>query len=192
MDLNSFALVYCLNEFTKPIEAGCTGYYIYYNGKYDNPKLIAAPVWDYDWLLGGYRRWGCVDRRKYTNETNNYTDNPEGWFVRYKMMADNTSSINLPSKMCENTEFWNKYVKSALKQMKPVLDKVFGNNGIIDSDYNENKKSFEMNEARYCFIKSRTGYSCGSAITGSTPHEAYEYLKRFANTRMKWLDDRLK
>ena len=56
--------------------------------------------------------------------------------------------------------------------MKPVLDKLFGNNGTIDSDYNENKKSFEMNEARYGFIKSRTWYSCGNAITGSITEKA--------------------
>ena len=192
MDLNSFALVYCLNEFTKQIEAGSTGYYIYYNGKYENPKLLAAPVWDYDWSLGGYRHFGCIDLTKYTSETNDDNDNPHGWFCRYKMMADNTSNINLPAKMCENENFWNYYVKNAWKQMKPVLDKVFGNKGTIDNDFNENKKSFEMNEARYGFLKTHPGYSCGSAITGSTPEEAYLYLKNFANARIKWMDDRLK
>lgn len=190
MDLNSFALVYCLNEFTKQTEAGCTGYYIYYNGEYENPKLLAAPVWDYDWALGGYKHCRCVNLTKYKNETNNDTDNPHGWFCRYKMM--NNKNINLPAKMCENENFWNYYVKNAWKQMKPVLDKVFGNNGTIDNDFNINKKSFEMNEARYGFLKTHPGYSCGSTITGSTPEETYQYLKNFANARIKWLDDRLK
>ena len=54
LDLDSFADVYLIQEFTKNLDSCASSYYVYYDGTQQSPKWQAAPIWDYDWTLGNY------------------------------------------------------------------------------------------------------------------------------------------
>lgn len=198
MDLNSFALVYLLQEFTKNGDSCSNNYFISYDG--DNGKFITMPIMNYDWALGGYYNPSAKNiSNEYNIDTNNDTSNPTGWFARYKRInnGDDTQTLNLQAQLCQNDKFWSGNVNTLWNDVKTELENVFGyttehNTENIAQDFKNNIKSLELNERRYVFLKSHLITHWGSVKTGDTIYQAYDYVRHFANARIKWMDDRLK
>lgn len=195
MDLSSFADVYLIQEFTKNLDSCATSYYVYYDGTQKNPKWQAAPIWDYDWTLGGYQN-GYLSKKIVNGdyESNNVLANTDGWFAKYKsiIISDNNQPDvwNLQAKLCNNSTFWNNHVITAWNShMYSALQDVFSSK--IDTDYQAHSKSFAMNEARYGFIASNPIANWGSVDTGNTPFDAYAYLRNWGYYRMQWMHARL-
>ena len=191
MDLSSFADVYLIQEFTKNLDSGATSYYVYYDGTQDYPKWQAMPIWDYDWALGG---WGGVKPISSSDaEASNRPSDTTGWFARYKCLTISDNEYfgkNLQAKLCENTTFWDNYVLKAWNShIYSALSEVFTQK--IYDDYNSHSKSFAMNETRYGFISRHLIESWGSVVTGSTPEQAYNYLRHWGNERLSWMHQRL-
>lgn len=190
MDLSSFADVYLIQEFTKNLDSGATSYYVYYDGTQENTKWQATPIWDYDWALGGYKNAKEINSGVDSNNQPNVTS---GWFAKYKKIVVNDVNQfgwNLQAMLCSNTQFWNDYVVTAWNShIYSALSDVFTSR--IDTDYQAHSKSFAMNETRYSFIASDLISSWGSVNTGSTPDEAYTYLKNWANDRLSWMHNKL-
>lgn len=68
IDVESFAKMYILQEFTKNLDAAITSFYIYKDA--GNDKFVAAPVWDFDRSLGdNFDRFGMN------------TATPDGWWA---------------------------------------------------------------------------------------------------------------
>lgn len=183
MDLDSFAKMYLIQEFSSNLDAAATSYYITYNCA--EGRFVASPVWDYDWALGQY-------------ETNNYnakhdvdgdflyTQNADGWFAKNKAMGDgaDTRKYSLQSKLANNSNFLPVIKKVWTNSFYEEVQKYYEDGGQIDQWYNQISSSVAMNEARWGFIKSNLATGWGSKDTGENHQAAVNYLKN------DWSSDR--
>ena len=118
-DADSFASVYLIQELTMNLDAAATSYYILGGGSYD--KLLAAPLWDYDWAVGAY------NGKKLTVSGEVDVSDVNKVFVKNKSVKiDSTDSrtqgvYNLQAKLCQNTSFWNGCKRIWTNQFVPVL-----------------------------------------------------------------------
>lgn len=183
MDLDSFAKMYLIQEFSSNLDAAATSYYITYNCA--EGRFVASPVWDYDWALGQY-------------ETNNYnakhdvdgdflyTQNADGWFAKNKAMGDgaDTRKYSLQSRLANNSNFLPVIKKVWTNSFYEEVQKYYEDGGQIDQWYNQISSSVAMNEARWGFIKSNLATGWGSKDTGENHQAAVNYLKN------DWSSDR--
>ena len=147
-DVESFASVYLIQELTENLDAGATSYYILGGKNY--PKLVAAPIWDYDWAAGMYNGKklttdGEVDVADFTQE---YVTKKS---VKIAEGDGRTQSIpNLQAKMTHIPEFWTLCKKIWTNKFTPVLDDYLGDGKIL---LGENLPNFRtaaaMNESRW-------------------------------------------
>lgn len=207
MDLDTFAQVYLVQELSKNLDSCATSYYVYYDGTQDSPKWQATPLWDYDWAYGEYTNGG--DKPAGPSSAENFSSNltsTAGWFAKYKYITyegtydkDNQNGLqssnykyNLQAQLANMTNFWNNNVKDVWnKGFYQSAVGVFGtkNNtdGKIDTFYKDNSASFELNEARYGFIKNDPIESWGSLATNETVEATYTYLKNWGIDRINWM-----
>lgn len=176
MDLDSFAKMYLIQEFSSNLDAAATSYYITYNCA--EGRFVASPVWDYDWALGQY-------------ETNNYnakhdvdgnilyTQNAVGWFAKNKAMGDgaDTRKYSLQSSLANNSNFLPVIKKVWTNSFYEEVQKYYEDGGQIDQWYKQISSSVAMNEARWGFIKSNLATGWGSKDTGENHQAAVNYLK---------------
>ncbi|MCH5297223.1 MAG: CotH kinase family protein [Ruminococcus sp.] len=197
LDLDSFADVYLVQEFTKNLDSGATSYFVYWNGasaeSADDVKWEATPIWDYDWALGGYRNTKDVVSGTDSSGAPSATN---GWLTKYKKIVQDDynilSTMNFQAKLANNTTFWNTNVVNAWNSdFYDSINAVFSDNGYIKDIYDANYDSFDMNEKRYGFIASDLTYSWGSVDTGSTLKECYNYLLNWAKNRATWMNSKL-
>ena len=64
MDVESFAKMYLIQEFTANLDAASTSYYITFDCSQTNPVFVANPVWDYDMALGQFEKIGRASCRE--------------------------------------------------------------------------------------------------------------------------------
>lgn len=207
MDLDTFAQVYLVQELSKNLDSCATSYYVYYDGTQDSPKWQATPLWDYDWAYGEYTNGG--DKPAGPSNAENFSSNltsTAGWFAKYKYITyegtyykDNQNGLqssnykyNLQAQLANMTNFWNNNVKGVWNNgFYQSAVGVFGtkNNtdGKIDTFYKDNSASFELNEARYGFIKNDPIESWGSLATNETVEATYTYLKNWGIDRINWM-----
>lgn len=200
MDLDSFADVYLVQEFTKNLDSCATSYYVYYDGTQDSPKWQATPIWDYDWALGGYNKTKDLKTGTFEDASND-PSTTTGWFAKYKAIVRkdsvvDTSKFNFQAQLANMDKFWTDNVKKQWNTdfYSSILE-VFGtsntNDGEIYDFFSSNLASFTMNETRYGFISSDLTSSWGSVNTGSNPTEAYSYLKEWGIKRATWMNEQL-
>lgn len=204
MDLDSFANVYLIQEFTKNLDSCATSYYVYYDGRQSSPKWQATPIWDYDWALGGYEgtkniKTGVTDS---DSDATNNLKSTDGWFAKYKCLTydedgkEYTSKYNFQSQLANISKFWTNNVKKQWNSgFYTSLLEVFGTTGstdaYIDTAFTNNLASFTMNETRYHFVAKDLTSSWGSVNTGDTPTAAYESLKKWGIARAAWMNSKL-
>lgn len=210
MNLDSFADVYLVQEFTKNLDSCATSYFVYWDGTSSKTgdgsdvKWEATPIWDYDWALGGYWKTKYLINNPGA-ESSNTPETAEGWYAKYKCVVGSDvdkpievyqNTCNLQAELANNTEFWNNNVVNAWNSdFYDSINAVFSDNGYINTLYGDSKASFDMNENRYSFIKRNpTGTKpdgWGSVDTGATVQACYEYLLKWGKDRAIWMNDRI-
>ena len=156
-DAKSFADVYLIQELTMNLDACATSYNILGGKTY--PKLVAAPLWDYDWTSGQY------NGEKYTTDGKVDVGNWQKEFVKKKSVKiesddGRTQSIpNLQAKMTQMSDFWTLCKKEWTNEFVPVLNGYLGdNNTLLGSNLLEFRSAANMNESRWGAIaKNYTG-----------------------------------
>lgn len=202
MDIDSFAMVYLIQELSSNLDAASSSYYVMYDCSDVSPKFVASPVWDYDWAYGQYTRENGYGAAKY--EANSYTeiipDNPQVWYTKNKAFDDSqtpNTNYSLQSKLANNYEFqkvikkaWNGTSSSA--GFYELIQTYYSDGGKLDTWYNQISASVTMNETRWGFIKDNPMLSWGSKNTGDTHSDAVNYLKNtWTKTRSQWLDTQI-
>ena len=179
LDLETAAKMYLVQEGFMNNDGNATSFYL---SKDRGEKLELSPVWDFDWAIGGY------NTSKLTN--------PSGWFIKDKKIYGGSDKCLL-AKLCTHDDF-NKEVSmlwctSMSDALKAVTGQKSSNNykylKTIDNCYNELHASANMNFKRYSMLGD---VSWGSANTGSTFTENYQYVKNFMRKRVEFFDNKFK
>ena len=189
MDVESFAKMYLIQEFSSNLDSAATSYYMTFDCAQTNPVFVANPVWDYDWAYGQYEN----KVKKDVNDTLLDSANPKAWFAKAKQIGDNEADGNnkysIQSQLASNSDSFKSVVRKVWEQENGFFDnikKYYGDNSQIDAWYNQIKDSVDMNETRWGFIasdplikgESGTGRdSWGSKNTGANHAEAVNYLE---------------
>lgn len=185
MDVESFAKMYLIQEFSSNLDSAATSYYMTFDCAQTNPVFVANPVWDYDWAYGQYEN----KVKKDVNDTLLDSADPKAWFAKSKQIGDNEADSNnkysIQSQLATNNSDFKSVVRKVWEQENGFYDnikKYYGDNSQIDAWYNQIKDSVDMNETRWGFIASdpliniSTG-SWGSKNTGANHAEAVYYLE---------------
>lgn len=208
LDLDSFADVYLVQEFTKNLDSGATSYYVYWNGKTaqtvdaSDVKWEATPIWDYDWALGAYYKVKDIMSGEGVTDGNGQPNNTEGWLTKYKKIVQDENrengvlnKLNFQAKLANNTDFWNTNVKNSWNSdFYDSVKSVYSDNGYLKSAYDANYNSFDMNEKRYGFVNSNPTSDWGTVTLDEgkkTPQGAYEYLLDWTTNRANWMNEKL-
>lgn len=192
MDLDSFARMYLIQEFTSNLDSAATSYYI----TYDCSKglFVASPVWDYDWALG--QNSGT---KKAKDGSLLYANNAEAWFAKYKAMGDGTQSgsYSLQSKLATDSNFQTVIKKVWFgKNNDGFYNKVqayYTDGGQLDTWKNQISKSVSMNEERWGFIANnpaRSSWGSPDTTGGNGFTGAVNFLKTtWSSKRGTWLNN---
>jgi len=147
-DVETFADVYLIQELTMNLDAAATSYNILGGGSYE--KLIAAPLWDYDWAAGQY------NGEKLTTDGKVDVADTSKVFVKKKSVKidssdGRTQSIpNLQAKMTEMTDFWTLCKKEWTNDFKHVLDSYLGDGKtLLGTSLPAYRSAAAMNESRW-------------------------------------------
>lgn len=191
MDLDSFARMYLIQEFSSNLDSAATSYYI----TYDCSKglFVASPVWDYDWALG--QNSGT---KKAKDGGNLSANNPKAWFAKDKAMGDGTQSgsYSLQSKLANDTNF-----KTVIKKVwfgknndgfYNKAQEYYNNGGWLDTWRDQIAGSINMNEERWGFIANnpaRSAWGSPNTTNGRGFDGAVDFLKTsWSSTRATWLN----
>lgn len=147
-DAETFADVYLIQELTMNLDACATSYNILGGGSYD--KLMAAPLWDYDWTSGQY------NGKKLTTDGQVDVGDYSKVFVKKKSVKiesgdSRTQSVpNLQAKMTQMSDFWNLCKKEWTNDFVPVLNSYLGdNNTLLGVNLPLFRSAANMNESRW-------------------------------------------
>lgn len=169
MDLDSFARMYLIQEFSANLDSAATSFYITYDCS--NGLFVASPVWDYDWALGQNN-----GSKKSKSGSDLYSKDATQWFARDKAMGkgDATGKYSLQSKLATDSNF-----KTVIKKVwngknndgfYAKVQEYYKTGGYLDTWKNQISKSVNMNETRWGFIANnplRSG-AWGEASTNTT------------------------
>lgn len=202
MDVESFAKMYLIQEFSSNLDSAATSYYMTFDCAQTNPVFVANPVWDYDWAYGQYEN----KVKKDVNGTLLDSANPKAWFAKSKQIGDNEAEGNnkysIQSQLATNNSDFKSVVRKVWEETNGFYDKIrtyYADGGQIDTWYNQIKDSVDMNETRWGFIANdplikgesgdgRNGW--GSKNTGDNHLAAVNYLKKdWTATRAAWLNE---
>lgn len=202
MDVDSFAMVYLIQELSSNLDSASSSYYVMYDCTGASPKFVASPVWDYDWAYGQYTREKGYGEAKYeaNSSTEIIPDNPQVWYTKNKAFDDShtpNTNYSLQSKLANNYEF-QKVIKKAWNGTSSnagfyeLIQTYYSDGGKLDTWYNQISASVDMNETRWGFIKDNPMITWGSKNTGDTHSDAVNYLKNtWTKTRAQWLDTQI-
>ncbi len=125
IDVDSFAKMYLIQELGLNLDSAATSYYIHNNGN----KLVASPVWDYDWSFGSYYKHKAMYNPADGKAQSNKLDDPNQWFVKYKVMdndvnhsGNSSSQYNFQAKLAQNDAFWQRCRVIWTNQMRDAID----------------------------------------------------------------------
>ena len=147
-DVESFASTYLIQELTENLDAGATSYYIL--GGYNFEKLLASPLWDYDWAAGMYNGKkltynGEVDvadySKKFVTEKSVKIDANDG----------RTQSIrNLQAQMTQIPQFWTECKRVWTNKFTRVLNNYLGDGKtLLGTNLPNFRTAAAMNESRW-------------------------------------------
>ena len=184
IDIESFAKMYLLQEFTENVDGGNTSFYLYKESdKNGDGKLHACCAWDYDIAYGNFKDM--------SRDVSNY----ESLFVRNNYtISEKTYKYSIPTvfnKLFYHSDFenavvseWNNNFKN--KALKLLKEKDTGEKRLKTIDeYTENiRNSAELNFNRWNILGTTTTL----VETGKTFNENIDYLKNFIKNRINYLD----
>ncbi len=114
IDVDSAVKMYLLEEFVMDIDVGRASAY-FYKDKGENTKLVASPVWDFDFSLGnGDERSGAR------------SDNPEIWYglvshIRARESVSNQAVDSIFTGLLKHDEFFEKACEEWNNTFKPLM-----------------------------------------------------------------------
>ncbi len=152
-DAQTFADVYLLQELTENLDAGATSFHVLGGGSFE--KLLSAPIWDYDWALGGYN-----GSKLTVSGSVNVSDYNKTFVKDKSVKIDNTdtrsqSVYNMQAKLAHNSDFWNLCQYRWTNAFADVMSDYLGSNGIIIKSLLPHfSTSAAMNESRFGFLQS--------------------------------------
>lgn len=189
MDAESFSKNYLIQEFTENLDGVATSYYV--NIANEDAKLVAKPVWDFDWTLGQYGGY-----KEFTDGSNRYPKDTNQWFIKDKGIYVKDSrpvKDNIVASLCKISSFWNQVKIDWNTTVYAEIQKLLGSNGLIKGEYtNMLSASVAMNEDRYHFIANDPISDWGNRDTGSTWSSAVSSLESWASARATWMNNQLK
>lgn len=203
MDVESFAKMYLIQEFSSNLDAASTSYYLTFDCSKNDANgngavFVANPVWDYDWAYGQYTNTSDRGAKKPVsgNDQDEYlqTNNPQKWVAKYKSMDDSKggSAYSIQSQLAsQNSDFKAEIRKQweGTNGFYTTIKKYYGADGQIMTWYNQIKDSVDMNETRWGFIASNPISGWGSTETGNTHEAAVNYLNNtWTAARATWLN----
>lgn len=199
MDVESFARMYLIQEFSSNLDAASTSYYLTFDCSKNDAEgngavFVANPVWDYDWAYGQYTNSSKMPVSGNGQDTYLQTSNPQKWVAKYKSMDDSKggSAYSIQSQLAsQNSDFKAEIRKQweGLNGFYTTIQKYYGTDGQIMTWYNQIKDSVDMNETRWIFIKNNPISDWGSTETGDTHAKAVDYLNNtWTAARATWLN----
>lgn len=199
MDVESFAKMYLIQEFSSNLDAASTSYYLTFDCSKNDAEgngavFVANPVWDYDWAYGQYTNSSKMPVSGNGQDTYLQTSNPQKWVAKYKSMDDSKggSAYSIQSQLAsQNSDFKAEIRKQweGLNGFYTTIQKYYGTDGQIITWYNQIKDSVDMNETRWKFIKNNPISDWGSTNTGDTHADAVNYLNNtWTAARATWLN----
>lgn len=201
IDVESFARMYLIQEFTKNLDGCATSFYVYY----DEGRFHAGPAWDYDWTLGQYQNDNggkIYSSSVHKDLTNGDLTNPEGWFINSKRIYNKENSINTlnaQAALCQNKAFWsavkaewNESFYDAVRAFTTgTASNASGLTGIIAEFYEQVRYSTAMDEAKWGIIAADKMVDWGSKDTGDSHDVTTVYLNNWIYNRLQWMDQYL-
>lgn len=208
MDVESFAKMYLIQEFSSNLDSASTSYYLTFDCSKNDANgngavFVANPVWDYDWAYGQYEN----TTKKGNDGNNQYTLNTKDagssdgtgkyWVAKYKLMDDSKGNngltgYSIQSQLAsQNPDFKAEIRKQweGTNGFYTTIQKYYGSDGQIMTWYNQIKDSVNMNETRWGFIRSNPIETWGSTNTGDTHEAAVNYLEtKWTEARATWLN----
>ena len=196
VDVDSFAKMYLIQELAINLDSCSTSYYIHNDQTTD--KLVASPVWDYDWSLGAYAN---QSGKKYiyngSSVVDNSTtmDNPKQMFVKNKALktdaSDNTkkANYNLQAKLVHNDYVWERCKYIWTNSFVPTLPSYVDNDYIDATSQKDDgvtegrilsewlprfESSLSMNDARWGSV-SFTGDDWGTKVTTNYTNRSFNF-----------------
>ena len=180
-DAESFAKMYLIQELGLNLDACATSYYMY-NDRTTN-KLVAGPVWDFDWSFGSYYK----TKVKY-NGTSSNLSNPEQMYVKYKDMTNGidsgwTNKRNLQAQLTVTKDYWTLCKKIWTNDVEPIIKTYIDENTNDTTDtgkllgwMNDIEASAEMNNIRWnhAYEKDETA-NWGTKLTSDYDKGTYDF-----------------
>lgn len=197
IDVESFARMYLIQEFTKNLDGCATSFYVYY----DEGRFHAGPAWDYDWTLGQYAKT-YTDRVNgssvHNSNVNADPSNTDGWYLNSKTIYNNSEkTLNAQAALCQNPAFWsavkaewNESFYDAVKAFTTgTASNASGLTGIIAEFYERVRYSTAMDEAKWGIIAAdKMVGDWGSKDTGDSHDVTTVYLNNWIYNRLQWMD----
>lgn len=191
IDVDSFAKMYLIQELTINLDSCATSYYIHNEYQSDgSSKLVAGPVWDYDWSMGAYAKDLKYIYNGSSVVSSENMSNPEQMFVKNKALQTDSSSkngvtwasdYNLQAKLANNDSFWTECQRIWTNQMAPLLYSYLIDDYSVETDTGKIvtewlpafQSSMDMNNARWGVYtknddwgtKVTSDYTKGSGLT---------------------------
>ncbi len=175
--IDSFASTYLIQELTMNLDACATSYYILGGKTY--PKLLAAPLWDYDWAAGQYN-----GTRKIVNGQVDVADTTKQ-YAMFKTVSTgddgrSSSIYNLQAQLCQLPQFWKDCKRVWTNKFVDVLNGYLGDgNTLLGSKLPEYQSAALMNNSRWGVLDKNYAGAHGSNPAADTwgTRATYAYRK---------------
>ena len=191
VDVDSFAKMYLLQELSINLDSCATSYYIHNDQATD--KLVASPVWDYDWAFGAYAKDLKYIYNGSSVTTSGNMSNPQQMFVKNKALQTDSgsradgkswiSNYNFQAKLVHNSYVWERCQYFWTNDLADLLYKYVKDNSsdsgiIIDTYLPQFESAVNMNNARWGSF-TYTGDDWGTKVT--TDYTPYSYDFKVGN-----------
>ena len=195
MDVESFAKMYLIQEFSSNLDSASTSYYITFDCAQTNPVFVANPVWDYDWTCGQYNNE--VGKKVDVDGKLLDTTGTDSWVAKNKAMDDSTKKDkgrSLQSQLAGTNVAFKSVIRKVWEETNGFYDKIqqyYSADGQITKWKDKISSSVNMNETRWGFIKDNLLTTWGTNDTGDTfdgENSTVTALNKWVTNRATWLN----
>ncbi len=193
VDVDSFARMYLIQELAINLDSCATSYYIHNDQTTD--KLVASPVWDYDWAFGSYAKDLKFIYNGSSVENSENMSNPKQMFVKNKALKtdsnDNTktANYNFQAKLVHNSKVWERCQYYWTNLFVPNLARYVDNDYIDATSQKDDgvvegrmltqwlpkfRSSLAMNNARWGSV-TFTGDDWGTKVTTDYVNRSFDF-----------------
>lgn len=183
-DLDSLVNYFLINEITMNWDGMKNSLFLY---KDIVGKAYIGPAWDYDWAYSNMNinnieymtdTWKNLDKR-FFSENENFFYLSTQWYVQ----------------LCKNEEFLNavydKYWNIRNTAIQELIDSIYEYEDILEYDCKKNDELWGDRYSLRDYDENADYDNCFSDYTGMGYAEAYQFLEKFVNDRVNWLDEQM-